>query len=328
MASGLVLGYLIPIVAGLAGIVIMFRIAIKKRRSKAGNTSCDVVLQSEYSFFLGIPVEGLGILYFSIVLLAHALFLLYPIHSLIVAVFVCTVVALLFSFYLTYIQIVTLRKACLWCLLSAVLCCVIFFASLYGIPELYERIREILTSWQEVIVGIKLLGIAIALGGATLDQLFFYRFLSDYKISTWESSILQAISQVTWIGLLIFLLAFVGIFLADPVVSGITYAQLVVLGIIILSDTYANLTIAPRLIHIAFDTKHKKETRTSKRDRSLAFAGGAISIVSWYTLFILVLLPDHIARFWVIVSLYSVLVIAAIIASRIAEQRMVNRKRV
>ena len=43
---------------------------------------------------------------------------------------IITVMATLFSFYLTYIQASKLKEWCTWCLISALLCSIIFLASL------------------------------------------------------------------------------------------------------------------------------------------------------------------------------------------------------
>ena len=97
------------------------------------NSDCEVVVTSNYSKFLGIPVERLGITYYSIVAASYLVFAFAPqlsqnFYS--VILLWATVLAFLFSIYLTYIQMAKIKQWCTWCLTSALICTVIFLAVL------------------------------------------------------------------------------------------------------------------------------------------------------------------------------------------------------
>lgn len=95
--------------------------------------SCDPVVHSDYSRFMDIPVEILGVIYYTIMVVAYAATLALPaLHSGLLGVVLVflSAVALLFSLYLTAIQAFILREWCTWCLISATLCAVIFFVGL------------------------------------------------------------------------------------------------------------------------------------------------------------------------------------------------------
>ena len=82
---------------------------------------------------MNIPVEILGFLYYTLIALAYALSLIYPeMHSPALALSLAGVslIAFLFSLYLTFVQAFILREWCSWCLISAGLCTVILFSSL------------------------------------------------------------------------------------------------------------------------------------------------------------------------------------------------------
>lgn len=91
--------------------------------------SCDPVVHSDYSRFMDVPVEILGVIYYTIIVVSYAATLALPaLHSgmLGAALVLLSAVALFFSLYLTAIQAFILREWCTWCLISAALCAVIF----------------------------------------------------------------------------------------------------------------------------------------------------------------------------------------------------------
>lgn len=95
--------------------------------------SCDPVVHSDYSRFMDIPVEILGVLYYTIIVVAYGATLAVPaLHSgmLGVALLGLSAAAFLFSLYLTAVQAFILKEWCSWCLISAMFCAVIFFVGL------------------------------------------------------------------------------------------------------------------------------------------------------------------------------------------------------
>jgi|SRR3989344_4107661 len=127
----------IIVLCSFFGLSLSVFIYIKKRRKKTlvcpiGH-SCDPVVHSDYSRFMGIPVEILGILYYLLILVSYSAFLAYPsiktgeVGS---ALLIISALAFLFSGYLTLVQAFVLKEWCTWCLISATLCTIIFFAAL------------------------------------------------------------------------------------------------------------------------------------------------------------------------------------------------------
>ena len=84
------------------------------------NSSCDFVLKSQYSKFLGLPIALWGVFYFGsvliLVLLKRLNFLLKFISSL----------GFLFAIYLIYIQSFVLKSFCFYCLITDISAILIF----------------------------------------------------------------------------------------------------------------------------------------------------------------------------------------------------------
>lgn len=128
-------------VIGLAGFSLASYIYKCKHRKRPlvcpMRGSCDFVTQSDYSKFLGIPVERLGMVYYMAVFLFHAIVLLYPpifTQGMIIASLAASTAAILFSLYLMSVQAFVLKQWCTWCVCSAILCAGIFAATYLSTP--------------------------------------------------------------------------------------------------------------------------------------------------------------------------------------------------
>ena len=84
---------------------------------------CHAVIHSDYSKFLGIPVEILGMIYYAFIFFSYAFLIIIPIVQAV------TLGALVFSIYLIGVQIFILKKGCSWCLVSALISILIFILS-------------------------------------------------------------------------------------------------------------------------------------------------------------------------------------------------------
>lgn len=132
------LPYLVIVVAACAGFCIAQHIRSKKQAQEhlvcPIGFDCDAVVRSKYSRVLGVPVELGGMFYYALIMVSYAFFyfaptLLSPVLSL--AVLITSGGAVLFSLYLTGVQLFALKEWCSWCLASAAMCAVIFGSALW-----------------------------------------------------------------------------------------------------------------------------------------------------------------------------------------------------
>ncbi len=93
------------------------------------NFDCQGVVHSNFSRFLNIPIEIIGMLYYVCVCVGY-LFLAFDPQIIPFQVkggiLLASFIAFLFSIYLTIVQSFVLKKFCSWCLVSAILCVFIF----------------------------------------------------------------------------------------------------------------------------------------------------------------------------------------------------------
>ena len=121
------------------GFAIAFYIRHHKKNIKEAlvcplKANCDTVIHSDYSKFLGIPVELLGLIYYGLVAISYGLFVVLPETATSLTIFMihlASVLAFLFSIYLTLVQAFALKNWCTWCLISATISASIFIISFY-----------------------------------------------------------------------------------------------------------------------------------------------------------------------------------------------------
>ena len=316
-----------------AGFLLSLYLFHKKRRKTErfvcplrGN--CSAVIQSDYSRFFGVPVEVIGLLYYANVSIGHGLVLGF--HDafgwLDLYLLLASTLAFFFSLYLTFIQLVSLRKICTWCLLSATFCLAIFILTFFGT---LDTALPFLSQYKSFIVVLHILAMALGLGAATLTNVFFFRFLKDGRISESEAGVLATLSEFIWFALGLILLT--GLSLSLPESSSYLdtpkfLAKMVVVGVIIVNGAFLNLYIAPKLVKISFGERHHHKEGELGRARRLVFTLGPVSIISWYGAFILGALPAWaplvLGQF---LKIYLVVLLAGITIGQFVENRISKR---
>jgi uncharacterized membrane protein len=329
------LPYFLIVIASFGGIILTVYIHQKKRHHAPMvcplGSDCAKVIHSEFSTFLGVPVELWGMLYYTTIFTTYFSFIMVPISiewGLLFLVVPASLGAFLFSGYLTFIQAFSLKQWCTWCLTSAGISTLIFLLTLSGIAPFVAMLVAFLIHYKLIVVGIHLFGLAIGLGGATMADMFFFKFLKDLRISDREAEVLRGMSQIIWLGLAILVISGVGLVMTDPLfyfTSARWVMKMVVVAVIIVNGAFLNLYITPKLVHISFGDPHQHSTGELRRDRRLAFALGAVSASSWYSAFILGLLPFSPAGFGPLLLLYLAILLVAVTGSQIIERFVARR---
>lgn len=324
--------YAIIIAAAISGFSISFYIRRKKQSGGALvcplKSNCETVIHSDYSRFLGIPLEFLGMAYYALITLSYAIFLSRPYFATPLAIFAIltlSTIAFLFSLYLTFLQAFTLRQWCTWCLTSATLSTLIFISAMAGTEFNFVTL---LSENRGLISAIHLMAIAIGVGGATFTDIFFLKFLKDLRISENEAEVLHTFSQVIWLALAVILISGFALWLPQAEVlneSAKFLAKIAVMAVIIINGSFLNLLVAPRLVKISFGQEHNHETGELRYSRKLGFALGAISIISWYAAFVLGIVRATTLTLESILLIYVLILVAATAASQWLEQSLEKR---
>ena len=122
-------------ILGFSGFIISAYIYHKKSGKKKLicpiRSNCDKVVHSKYSTMLGVPLEVLGMVYYIFIGIAYFKISLLGINyiPLMKGLTMLSGASLLFSVYLLFTQIFTLRQWCAWCMASSAISILIFIFS-------------------------------------------------------------------------------------------------------------------------------------------------------------------------------------------------------
>ncbi|PIR42077.1 MAG: hypothetical protein COV30_00290 [Candidatus Yanofskybacteria bacterium CG10_big_fil_rev_8_21_14_0_10_37_15] len=326
---------LIIIFSAIGGFFIAVYIRHKKKYGKhlvcPIGSNCDLVVHSKYSKFLGIPVEFMGIFYYGLITTIYFVITLTSLTIsplLFFSVLLASLAAFLFSVYLTFIQLFSLKQLCTWCIVSAGLSTLIFFLAITGSLSVFIKI---LSEYRQYITMFHVLGLALGIGGATITDIFFFKFLKDFRISEFEAEVLNVLSQVIWFAL--GLLVITGIGLYFPELERLNESpkflvKMIIVAVIVGNGSLLNLLIAPKLIKISFGEKHEHQTGELHSERKIAFSLGAISIVSWYSALLLGMFRSIPLDFKQLLFLYLTIIALAIGLSQIFERILEKRSKI
>lgn len=323
-----------PVFFGICGFFLASYVYTKKQKQEnlvcPMNGSCDEVVNSRYSKFLGMSVEVVGMIYYAFIVIAYSYISLNS-NSVgdIFKFFMTgvTVGAFFFSVYLVIIQAFILRKWCTWCLFSAGFTTFIFVTAIFGTDF---SLSSLLAEYKSVIIIFHAFSAAIGVGAATITDIFFFKYLKDYKISESEHKTMETLSSVIWVALGVLIITGLGLFIPQSeklLESSKFITKSVAVLVLVLNGIMLNLSISPRMMEITFGDDFSHQKGELHFMRKLSFALGAISITSWYTIFVLGSLKSIPVSIGVGVSLYVLLLFVAIIGSQVFDRVMINKRK-
>lgn len=181
---------------------------------------------------------------------------------------------------------------------------------------------------QRLLLALHLLGFAIGVGGATVTDVFFFKFLRDYKISKSEADFMQTLSRIMWVGVLILALSGLGLFLHDParlLASAKFISKMTVVAVLVANGAFLHFSVSPRLHNIAYMPANHPKRGEFRRFRERAFISGGISLVSWYYAFALAVSRLHDIPIAVYLGIYTVLLIVAFAGALLSDWALTRK---
>lgn len=193
---------------------------------------------------------------------------------------------------------------------------------------------ESIVMQQRLWLSLHLLGVCVGLGGASITDMLFFKFLKDFRISRKEAGIMHTLSLAIVGALLVIFISGFALYLLDPAKfsgSPTFTTKMIIVMILTLNGMLLHLYVSPKLVHLSFSSKQSLPPKYRSL-RHLAFGLGAVSATSWYFTFFLAMLksviPENVSALHLL-GLYGIIVISAILVSQCMEygfQRSVSRK--
>lgn len=176
---------------------------------------------------------------------------------------------------------------------------------------------------KELILIFHVAGMAVGLGSATVVDTLFFKFLKDFKISKIESSVLETLSVIIWVALGIVVLSGAALYLPQTEVLNSSpkfLAKMIIVGIILVNGSLLNFYISPKLRRISFGKKHHHHKGELHHLRRLAFSLGPISIISWYSAFVLGMLREVSLPLLTLLGIYGALLLLGMLFGQLIER--------
>ncbi len=281
---------LLILVLSLLGLGVSWNIYLHKKRNKVLvcplRADCENVIHSEYSKFLGIDLEKLGIFYYSLIFVSYLINKIFDFENLSFDFFLLSLslLAFLFSIYLTLIQLLKIRKLCSWCLFSFVISTLIFFNSYFLLKNSIVLIAQNLKA---ITLFIHALSAGVGMGLILVVDYLFHKFLKDKRIDKREKEILDYLSDFIWLVLGLIVVSGFFIYFSDmeKYHNSVKFQfKMIVVLILIINGFLMNFFVSPKLIHLDL------EKLPSYKEKAVIIMG-AISLISWFSAFTLGRIP-------------------------------------
>ncbi len=153
---------------------------------------------------------------------------------------------------------------------------------------------ELAGQFRQYFLILHVLGVVIGFGAAIVADTLFFRFLKDMRISRFEANVLKNVSYSVWFGLFLAIVSGGLLFMAHPaalLASDKFIAKLLILLVVIINGLILHFRIHPTLTRIYFGKRHTPQKAELAGGTRMAFLCGAISVTSWFSVFLLGMLP-------------------------------------
>jgi hypothetical protein len=164
--------------------------------------------------------------------------------------------------------------------------------------------------------------VILGMGSALVSDLLFSFFSKDKKLDKTEISTLSILSKVVFYSLIFITISGIFIFLSDTTkyLNSVKFlAKMSILFILLINGYVLNTMVWPHLLNKSFFILKKE-----RGVRKVAFACGAISVISWLSVCTLGILDSLDKSYLSIISLYLLIVLFGIFISLLVEKKELN----
>jgi uncharacterized membrane protein len=181
-----------------------------------------------------------------------------------------------------------------------------------------EHVYNFLSEYKVIITIIHILGVVIGMGTALVSDFLFSFYAHNKKLSHSETYTLKLLSNLVWGGLVIITISGIGLFLSDIekyMESTKFLVKMSILAVLVLNGYVLNRYVSKSMIKRGF-LSYQKYTGM----RKLAFACGAISVISWLSVLALGVINKSYVSYSSLLGLYGVVIVGSIIIALIVEK--------
>ncbi len=170
---------------------------------------------------------------------------------------------------------------------------------------------------------VHVLSVVFGMGAALMSDLLFTFYGKDRKLSSTEVSTLRVLSTVVWIGLVVITLSGAALFFSDvpKYLASVKFLVKMTIMVVLL----INGSILHRHVSAQMALPHFLISRQFAATRRLAFACGAISVISWLSLCTLGVLDSVAVSYGTLMAVYLAVIVVGISVALGVEQSVFER---
>jgi uncharacterized membrane protein YsdA (DUF1294 family) len=169
---------------------------------------------------------------------------------------------------------------------------------------------------------LHVIAVIFGMGGALVSDILFSFFAKDKELNPTEISTLSMLSKIVLYSLVVIVFSGAILFLSDMegyMQSSKFLAKMSILFVLLLNGYLLNKYIWPHLLNKDFFT-----TDSERNTRRLAFACGAVSVISWLSICTLGVLDRLPISYGVIISIYFAVILFGVMVALFVEKRELN----
>lgn len=186
--------------------------------------------------------------------------------------------------------------------------------------NIFSNIAE---QYSSIFLVTHLFAMVLGLGGATYSDILLMKFLKDWEISEKEAEVIETMAKVILVGIALAFLSGFMLFLQKPaelLQSDRFILKTLVFVILVVNGLVLHKFLLPKLLYFSFKKNIYLDRKKHINLRMASFICGAISVVSWYTIFFIAGFKDIPFSFTVLLSSYLVILLGAILGAIIVEK--------
>lgn len=181
--------------------------------------------------------------------------------------------------------------------------------------------------YHQIAVGVHLIGFALGLGGATISDIMFFKALRSKVISAEHFNFLHTLSKIIWAGLILLIASGAAMFAliyseqgSLPLLASPRWqAKLILVAVVLINGFAFKYKIFPYLKSLIGSRLELQNI--GSRITALTISG-TISILSWYSILIISLLPRTVRpALYIFLGIYIALFIIGMVISRLVITR-------
>ena len=175
-----------------------------------------------------------------------------------------------------------------------------------------------------IFVVLHVLSVVMGMGSALISDLLFNFYSKDKHLNDGEIKTLKFLGNAVWVSLVFIILSGLAIFFSDPYKyehSQKFISKMTIMALLLLNGLFLHVFVAPH-----FEDKGLLKFKNKRPVRQIAFACGAVSLLSWTVVCVLGTLksiPIHASNFLMI---YLGFVFLAVIFSLFVEKITFSNK--